>query len=409
MGFSPPAASMKPARILLLPFLSLLSALATPAVHAADPCNDTCQALVREGHALQAQGQFGPAYQKFKSASDASPSASIPASSAAALMLQLSTGAAPERAAKLRASARDMASQAARLAPDDPVAQEVLRELDDGPSAPLHAPSPQAARSREQAEVLFARQRYDEARAKYEEAMRADPAYSTAWVGAGDCYFMQKDLVRAEAMFRRATEIEPLNAQAWRFLSDALLGQGRRAQADAALVAGIGADPSQRPSWSKLAALRAGGARPLMPLGLQRGARVLTGADGKLTVQIDERYSKVMDTPDGALRLTLALQEANLRKAAGDKTAGKPASAYEIELEAWRTALRVVDELQARDSKALTDPALLRMQAMARDGDLEPAILILLFRQAYRPALDAWSAAHPGGVQAFIDRYAVRP
>jgi hypothetical protein len=46
---------------------------------------------------------------------------------------------------------------------------------------------------------------------------------------------------------------------------------------------------------------------------------------------------------------------------------------------------------------------------MARDGQLEPAILILMFRQSYRPALEAWGAAHPRGVKEFIDRYGLRP
>lgn len=32
-----------------------------------------------------------------------------------------------------------------------------------------------------------------------------------------------------------------------------------------------------------------------------------------------------------------------------------------------------------------------------------------MFRQAYRPSLEAWVAAHPGGVKEFIDRYGLQP
>ena len=393
---------MKPHRI--LPLLPLLFSVALPSAFAFEPCNDACQALVREGQALQAQGRGGEAYNKFKAASGASPGAALPASSAAGLMVSMSLAAKPEQAEKLRAGARDMANQAARMEPGDPVAMEVLRQLDD-PPFPLHEAAPETAAIRSQAEVLFAQQRYPDALKKYEEVMRADPQYSMAWIGAGDCWFMQKDWARAEAMFRRAGEIEPRNGQAWRFLADALAAQGKRDAAENALLSGIAADPSQRPSWSKLASLRASASLPLKPLQLRRGSHVAQGADGKYQVSVDDWALKAPETPDAALRLTLALVEVNRRNAA----AGKPLDAFEVELDAWRTALKVVGELKAKDGKALTDPALLKMQALANDGQLELAILLLAFRQAYRPALESWSAAHPGGIKAFIDRYGLQP
>jgi tetratricopeptide (TPR) repeat protein len=392
----------------LLPLLAAALPALLASAFAAEPCNETCKTLLREGQVAQSQGQNKQAYDKFRAASSASPGASAPASAAAALFYQLSTGARPEEAGKLRASARDMATQAARLAPDDPVAQEVLRLLDDDAPSPLHVPAPAVLALRDAAETLFAQGRYADALAKYEAAMRADPQYSMAWIGAGDCWFMQKEWARAENLFRRAAEIEPRNAQAWRFLSDALLSQGKAEAADAALVAGIAADPSQRPGWSKLAALRARAGHPLAPLQLRRGSRVVraAGGDGKdnYSVTVEDWVNKDPQTPDAALRLTLALAEANTRKAATG-----PVDAYAVELEAWRTALKVAGELEAGTGKVLGDPALVRMQALARDGQLEPAILLLQFRQAYRPALEAWNAAHPGGVKAFIDRYGLQP
>jgi tetratricopeptide (TPR) repeat protein len=383
----------------------LLLALALPAAFAADPCNDTCKSLMHEGQVLQAQGQNGPAYAKYKAASEAAPQASVPLSSTAALMYTMSIAARAEQADKLRAGARDMAAMAARLSSTDPLAQEVLRLLDDGPAPPLHAPSPELAKQVQQAELMFAQRRYPEALALYQQVMRADPAYSSAWVYAGDCYYAQKDWVQAEALFRRATEIEAANVQAWRFLSDALAAQGKQREAETALEAGIGADPSQRPNWSKLAALRAGASLPLQHLGLRRGFQLTRDANGKYTIGLDEWVLKTPDTPDTAMRLSLAAAETNQRVAAG----GKPVDAYEAELAAWRLALKVADELKASTGKDPSDPALLRMQAFARDGQLEPAVLLLLFRQAYRPALEAWLAAHPGGVKTFIDRYGLQP
>jgi len=391
---------MKPFRT-----LPLLLALALPAAFAADPCNDTCKALVHEGQVLQAQGQNGPAYAKYKAASEAAPQASVPLSSTAVLMYTMSLAAKAEQADKLRAGARDMATMAARLSSTDPLAQEVLRLLDDGPAPPLHAPSPELAKQVQQAELMFAQRRYPEALALYQQVILADPAYSLALVYAGDCYYVQKDWVHAEALFRRATEIEAANVQAWRFLSDALAAQGKPREAETALEAGIAADPSQRPNWSKLAALRAGTSLPLQHLGLRRGSRLTRDASGKYTIGLDEWVLKTPETPDTAMRLSLAAGETNQRNAA----TGQPLDAYQVELAAWRMALKVAEELKASTGKDPSDPALLRMQVFARDGQLEPAILLLLFRQAYRPALEAWLAAHPGGVKTFIDRYGLQP
>ncbi|MGB9108642.1 MAG: tetratricopeptide repeat protein, partial [Telluria sp.] len=295
------------------------------------------------------------------------------------------------------------ATRALVLAPQDPIALETLRMLDDDGPSPLHAPNREAAALVADAESQFAQRHYGEALEKFRAAAQADPHYSYPWVGAGDCYFGQKDWPQAEAMFRRATDVEPRNSQAWRFLADALFNQGKVDAAEAALLSGVVADPSQQPNWNKLASVRAQHGTPLKPLALRRGVRVVAKDGGGYGVNIDGPADKKTDTPDFAVRLMLGATEANMR---GKDKAAQP---YEIELAAWQTAMKVADELHASSGKELADPALRQMQAFSRDGQLEPAILLLLFRQSYRPALDAWLAAHPHGVKEFIDRYGVRP
>lgn len=234
----------------ILPFAVLL-ALVAPLAHAAVECNGACHDLVEKARALEGQGKYQEALNTYKAAEQADRQASQPVSMAAALLLRLSAGMRPEQAKPVRDMAQAGASYALKLAPDDPLALETLRLIDDAP-APLHAP-----------------------------------------------------------------------------------------------------------------------------------------------------------TPDLALRLALGASEAKLR---GDATAGgTPRSPYSIELDAWRMALKAIDETQAKGGQALTEPALLQMQAFARDGQLEPALLLLSFRQAWRPELEAWEAAHPGGVKTFIDRYGLRP
>lgn len=389
--------------------LAAALAAALPATHAVAPCNDACMALIREAHVFQSRGQYREALDKFDAAAAAAPQSSLPLSLSAGLQVQLSKRVVPDQVTAMRASAQSMARRALALAPDDPLAQEALRLLeDDGPS-PLHRVNPEGAALLAQAERLFAQRRYADALGKYEEVMRLDPQFSGAWVGAGDCWFAQQAWARAESLFRRATEIEAHNSQAWRYLADTLHAQGRLPTAEQALLAAVAADPAQRTNWVKLASLRAGAGLPLKRLQLQRGAGVTIGADGNARVTVDGDLHGASPTPDASLRLALALAEASARLADKENQAARPRSPYEIELAAWHSALQASTEQRAAGGQALSDPALLQMQALERDGQLEPAILILLYRQAYRPALDAWLAAHPGGVKQFIDRYGLQP
>jgi tetratricopeptide (TPR) repeat protein len=386
--------------------LAAALALALPLAHADfDPaCSGACASLLGEGFAFKAQGKFPDALAKFKAAAEAAPAASAPLAAEAALFLDVSKSAKPADAVTLRTQAEVLARGALKRKADDPLALEVLRELADATPSPLHVPNAAASKRINEAEVLFAQRQYPAALAKYQEAMQLDPEFSGAWVGAGDCWYMQHDWAQAVPLFRRATEIEPRNSQAWRFLADALAGQGKLAQAEGALLSGITADPSQLPNWNKLAGLRGVIGKPLKPLRLQR-AGVHIGADGKTEIRLDEKLQKTATPFDSAVRIALAVGEVNARTT---KTAPK-ASAFEIEMDAWKMALQSADEMGAKDGEKPTDAALLAMQGLARDGQLEPAIFVLLYKEAYRPDYERWLAAHPDGVKAFIDRYGLRP
>lgn len=372
---------------------------------AATFCSEPCNSLLREGHGFEGQGKYKEAFEKYKAAETADPKASLPLSLTAGLIFKLSSVAPASEVTKMRDTARAMAERAVALEADDPVAHEVLRMLDDDAPSPLHVPNAEANRLAAEGAGLYAQNKHKEALAKYEAAMKADPKYSYAWVGAADTYYVQQDWPRAEALFRQATEIEPRNAQAWRFLSDTFLAQRQRGPAEAALYSAIAADPSQRPSWSKLARLRAAAGLPLKPLGFRRGVRVVQGSDGKYTINVDKATADTSTTPNYAFRIALGVTETKLR---GDDKA-KARSNFDIELEVWRTALKIVAEAKANSGQGVSDPAILQMETFERDGQLEPAILLLTFRQSYRPALEAWMAANPGGVKQFIDRYGVQP
>ncbi|MBB5606278.1 MULTISPECIES: hypothetical protein [unclassified Janthinobacterium] len=49
------------------------------------------------------------------------------------------------------------------------------------------------------------------------------------------------------------------------------------------------------------------------------------------------------------------------------------------------------------------------MRKLADAGQLETALLMLQYKEAYRPELEAWKTAHPDGVRKFINVYHLMP
>jgi len=386
--------------------IALMLALACVAGNAQGlaPMNAEAESLVNQGHALQTQGKYKQAFEKFSAAAQADPQASLPLSSIAGMLLRMSQQTQGADAAKLRKQSEDMARQALQKHANDPVAMEVLREITDDKPLPLHEPTPEAAAALHEGELLFTQRKLDEALAHYERAAALDPQYSQAWIYAGDCYYFQKKYAEAEQRFRKGVEVEPLNSQGWRFLADALVSQGKPGPAEGALMGGIAAQPSQMPNWIKLNQLRTNSGFPLTSLNLVRKARgELDPASGKMQISIDSSINSpdLGKRPDGAFWLMLATQQARDGKASG--------TPFATELASWRTAFKVVDELSAKDGGELQDPALKTMQMLARADQLEPALLLLQYRESWRAEFEAWKTAHPDGVRKFIDTYQLRP
>jgi tetratricopeptide (TPR) repeat protein len=383
-----------------------------PTASAQLPINDAAAALVKEGDTQLFQRKPAEAIRSYQAAMKADATSSVPLSklaNALYLLSLLQTDAAKK--SEWRAQSEGLAQQALKLQPRDPLAQEVLRLLSEEKPAPLHEPTERALNLKHEGEQLFIAGKLDQAREKYLQAAQADPLYSSAWIYAGDCYFAQKKWAEAEELFRKGVTIEPLNSQGWRFLSDALGAQGKRAAAEEALLNGIAAQPSQMPNWGKLAHLRAAAGTPLKPLGLVRKASVtLDPATGKPTVKLDSTFSGgpgEQKTADGGAWLMLAMREANIRvKNREDNVTSTP---FAIELASWEGAMKVVDEVEAKGGEALTDPGLIAMQMLAKADQLEAGLLILRYKESYRPEFEAWKKAHPNGIRKFVDTWGLQP
>ncbi|TWI64446.1 tetratricopeptide repeat protein [Pseudoduganella lurida] len=381
----------------------VLAAAASSPARASLEGNPASRALVQEGFTLQSQGRNKEAFEKYQQAASADPAASIPLSSMADLLYNLIEGAKPELRQQIREQASAAAHAALQKAANDPIAQEVLRKLEDEGAAPAYVPKGAAAKALSDAETAFAQRDYVAARRLYDAALAADPQYSAAWVGAADCAYMQQQWGEAERLFRQATAADPRNAQAWRFLSDALVQQGKRQDAEDALLAAIAAHPAQKPNWDKLGGLRkATGAPPLTVVNLSRVPRTSI-KDGKPHIELAQGTLDNKDAADGAVWLALAVFDANPQNTRASVTP------YARELERWRKALQVADEIAENGGPRLQDPSLLAMQDLYHRNQLDAGILFLRYREAYRADLDAWLAAHPHGTREFVATWSLRP
>jgi tetratricopeptide (TPR) repeat protein len=389
--------------------VSMLLALVCSIAQASVLPNEAAAPLQQEAAVLTAQGKYKDAIAKFQEAAKADPVASGPLAGIANVLMLASLQAQGDAVGRLRQQAESVARQALTLGADDPLAQEVLRNLLDDKPPPLHLPTPAAWKLMQEGEVFFHATQYAEALAKYDEAARLDPQYSTAQVYAGDCYFAQKKWPESEERFRKATEIEPLNGQAWRFLSDALSWQAKWSASEAALFNGIAAQPNQLPTWDKLASLRNKQGYPLTALHLQRKSGVKLDANGKFVINLADEYSGNNGklAGDGAMWFAYAAFEVDARlKNQQAKLADQP---FAIEVAAWRSALKVVDEVVANGGDDIHDPALLNLRLLAKDDQLEAGLMLLQYRESWRAEFEAWKKMHPDGIRKFVNTYALRP
>ena len=109
----------------------------------------------------------------------------------------------------------------------------------------------------------------------------------------------------------------------------------------------------------------------------------------------------------GAAWLMLAASEASAR--ARNASEHLPDQPFAIELDAWRGVMKVLDELKANSGADPVDPALKTMQMLAKADQLEAALLLLQYKESWRPEFEAWKKEHPNGIRKFIDTYGLRP
>jgi len=385
-------------------WLAAILLLAMHAAHADILGNDATQRLVKEGQALASQGQYQEAMAKFKAASEASPKASSPYSSLAFMLFSLVAGDKRPEAEKQRMEAVALAQKALELDNSDPLANEVMRGLNDEGEPPLNEPSARGAALFREGEALFHQGMFEQARAKYREVQRIDPKFSSAFVMEGDTYFVEKNWTAAAFLFQRAAEIEPLNAQAWRFLADARSRLDDYEGTVHAAIQAVAAMPSQKGNWDRIDQLRKAGGKPLASLNIQRRVRASREGDS-VTVETARMFNsdKSKEGADYSVWLAFALQEVLEGR---DATKGTP---FERDFACWKAAMEVAAEMERDQKRELTLPDLKILRKLDQEGFLKVGVMLLMYREAYRPELEAWKAANPDGVRQFIMKFELRP
>ena len=369
----------------------------TPAAMADVRGSAQTQQLVSEGLALASQGQLKEASEKFEQARLASPEASSPLSAFAFVLFHVAKGDKSPAARKQLQLADMWARKALALSSDDPLANEVLRGLENQATAPVNQPPAAVAALYNEAERLFQSGKYEEARLKYRAVQRVDPKYAPAFVMEGDTYFVQQNWVAAEMLFLKGAELAPANAQAWRFLADARAHLGDKPGVVLALTNAIAARPGDQGSWERMNMVMQAAGKPLTHLRLERKAKATRDPEtGKYTIELAAEFKGGSETPDRATWLAYALAQA---AAPSD---GKAETPFVRELRSWNAALAVAGQDPL-------SPDLQKLRELRQAGQLEAAILLLMYQDAYAPELEGWKAAHPDGITQFIERYKLMP
>lgn len=385
----------------------LIAFLCVVALGAQGPFDGKSGPMVKVGYQLLSQGKFNEAAAKFEEGMKADPASSFPISALSKLFFEASKATDAAHQAEYRDKAMDLAHQALDKNDLDFIASEVLLNADGGSTESVHQPKPDAVEPFNQAEAAYRAQKWDEAIAGYQKALASDPGFTDAALYLGDVYFDRKQYSKAEPWFKKATEMEPRYARAWRFLADCQAHQDHLDDALATDLSAIAAQPDDYTAWGRLRQIYEMQNKPALVRfhwPLVSDSRIKQDKPGNLQLLL--ALPGTDDSPEGdalnAYTLTSGLAQVP------DEKGAKP-SEIKWRTEAWEAAMERYESALQEKKKAPKDAAWAQLLAFYKAGVLKPALMILDFREPYRPDFEVWKVANPKGVKAFIEQWHLRP
>lgn len=289
-------------------------------------------------------------------------------------------------------------------------AMSLLQHLRDAERPAPADPSAAATQAFSAGEEAFGKEAWDEARTHYLKALKESPAFAQAALYVGDAYFAEKRMEDAISWFRKAAQLNPADPRAWRYLADAQKALGRKQEAEATMIEAIKVFPGNRASWQPLAWYRRDEGRPMTRLAFRPGVMVGWNKDGAQTVSLsdspaDAQAQSVWMILAGAILDRISVDAGS----GGGKDTPNLKTRFQQERFFWELSLTTYAEACQKAGTEPKDRILRQFLTFQREGQLDAAIFLLRYRETFRPDYEAWLKANPGAVEAFLNRYNMRP
>ncbi|BDU73193.1 tetratricopeptide repeat protein [Mesoterricola silvestris] len=389
--------------------LAALVVAAPPAPEAPRSMASFCEEAVRKFGSGDLNGGLG----LLDAAQKAHPRDSKPHWLRAQVLLAIAAKSGPVAAGWYRCRAEDEL-ESVYLAPggsnDDRSTLQVLLDDLHGRDYPdVGSRHPKAREAFKEAETFFGAKDYAKARTAYARALAQDPGFVLAMLYMGDTYHGDIGDPEALAWYRRAAQAQPNYPRAWRYLSDACIAAGQRREAEEALMARVASHPGNRLLWLKLADLRAQGGRPMRKLDFVPPFVPGWDKDGKLSLKATNHFLDFAGKEIWPVLLAGSLGAVKVEAKSAGQEAPPVGTPFQREIFFWTAALQALDAEARRTGEPPRDRILGEFLRFRKDGQLEAALFLLRYQEAFRPEFEAWKKAHPGAVQAFIRDYGYRP
>lgn len=234
-------------------------------------------------------------------------------------------------------------------------------------SFPIYAETPAATASQsiQAGDKAFARGDYEEAKARYAEAVKTEPNNYFAVLFLGNTYFALKQWDDSIVWFSRAAEINPNIELAHRWWGDALIGQGKPRESRDKFIDALVAEPYNSKThlgikkWMEYAASNGVKYRINNPV-----VHVPVSVKDK-TLLVSQDFGKGSTLGHEAwfgYGTTLMLEQSG--------------TAFERETQAYRAVIAVCREQKYTKDTPGLDPSLATLLSLDEKGLLEPFILL---------------------------------
>lgn len=266
----------------------------------------------------------------------------------------------------------------------------------------FHAPTAEAQKMLDTAEVSFSKGDFDSALDLYGRALKLDPQYYEAPLFAGDVLLRQGKFDEAGVWYAKAIAINPNRETAYRYWGDTLMRQGKNDEAKTKFIDGIIAEPYIKASW----------------IGLQQWAAKNGMSIGSPAIKLPQvappasaggNTSITISPGDGGPSGTAWMAYQLIRSGESIPDKKKPAAPHRHSLDDEAAALKAAIEAAKKEDQAKLDVSLRQLIALDADGLLESWIVLNHADRETSQDYPAYREKHRDLLRAYILKYILHP